>query len=797
MPTQEKEFVFAFQEGWEENYINLKNVPELPGWRTYDYPMTNERFWISPNGIIFASQKYDTVNQEQYVFTNNNVCSRNSGNIYYEVATCNEVEDHKKIVTLIQNELLNSPRYMASLKFKATEKLPIKDTVLNATQLSMRIDREFQEFLENEKDASELKKSFFNDVHYFFTNGLIPLEDSQMNCLLNEKDILYNLYDFYIKYENESVENFNAIKELIENYNEQYHKETLTSFSMKDNISKNLGIKIDNYYEDLYSKTVLEKYYTPYELKRNTIEYLYDVNTDSFVFQTWSGNIACPCSATNAEIIGNTLLEICKRNALGENVEELEKTLQEEKKSFDSHYFMDFDSILPDKKEEYLNRLLIDFSADLDIWHEDIPGSCLYFKFNYLIDQFSTNTNISEEKRANAITALKECKQQSVYNMNLSNLSAEERKNLNYQDLTDKITAELKSFSLYNQEGRRELYRYMASFKSNGYSLQNRLLLHGQCRTLDLEPHVIGTFNEWKEKKTNIKPGEKALVIVIPTTKNYYYEYQEDGTPKALPSTHDKNELKRYENLIKENKGYKYVYHHFNILPRVFSISQTTIKESERPILLQRYNAENTSEENITYYNKLKDLFKTLKISFTEEDSKNESLGTLTSYTSGKNVIRVNPEMPTDAKIWTSLHELGHYILHLKNNNPKELKNLNHNSKEIQAELFANIVSEGLGINSEKAFSSEYISSYLKEEAKRFSFNLSEMESNHLMTHLKIIDPAVKMIGSVLLQENPISKNQIEEINNFIPDIFEVNNKNIAKNIKISVPEKTIEKGKR
>ena len=136
-------------------------------------------------------------------------------------------------------------------------------------------------------------------------------------------------------------------------------------------------------------------------------------------------------------------------------------------------------------------------------------------------------------------------------------------------------------------------------------------------------------------------------------------------------------------------------------------------------------------------------------------------------------------------------------ILHLKNNNPKELKNLNHNSKEIQAELFANIVSEGLGINSEKAFSSEYISSYLKEEAKRFSFNLSEMESNHLMTHLKIIDPAVKMIGSVLLQENPISKNQIEEINNFIPDIFEVNNKNIAKNIKISVPEKTIEKGKR
>ena len=37
----------------------------------------------------------------------------------------------------------------------------------------------------------------------------------------------------------------------------------------------------------------------------------------------------------------------------------------------------------------------------------------------------------------------------------------------------------------------------------------------------------------------------------------------------------------------------------------------------------------------------------------------------------------------------------------------------------------------------------------------------------------------------------------LEEINNFIPDIFEVNNKNIAKNIKISVPEKTIEKGKR
>ena len=371
------------------------------------------------------------------------------------------------------------------------------------------------------------------------------------------------------------------LKELIENH----HKKALTTLSIAEIISKNLGIKIDSYFEDLYCPEGQEIYFTPYQLFRSSIAFLYDADTNSFIFQSWFGNIACPCSAANVEIIGNDLLEICKKTAARQP-----EIQSQELKENPIKYILDFDSVSVERQEEYLNQLFIDFTADLDLQFNDIPGSCLFFKFDYLINQYSQNKEISEEQRANAIVALKECKQYSVYYMDFSQLTPDEHKQLTYQDLTDKITAELKSFPLHKSKGRRELYKCMASFINSGYSAQNALLLYSQCRALHLEPYAIGTFNEWKEKKTSIKLGEKALIIAVPTTKTYYYEYQADGTPKALPSTHDKKELSNYENLIKENKGYKYIYNGFNYLPRDFSITKTTLNEYEILAFLKKFN---------------------------------------------------------------------------------------------------------------------------------------------------------------------------------------------------------------
>lgn len=670
----------------------------------------------------------------------------------------------------------------------------IDNNALGKSRIALRIKKEYDEFLEQETDASDFKKDFFKDMYDALSSEYPLLDEKNTKALLEEDYILHELFDFYIKYEYESVDSLDETKELIENYNQEYHKEIMSSLSTAEIISKNLGIKIDNYFEDLYCPEGQAKYFTPYQLYRSSIEFLYDIETDSFVFQSWVGNIACPCSTKNIEIIGNTLLEICKKSAVGESIEELQEIRRQELKENPPGYIIDFDSVPKERQEEYLNRLFIDYTADLDLWYKDIPGSCLFFKFDYLIEQYSQNKELSEDRRANAIAALKECKQHSVYYMNLNQLTPEEHKKLNYQDLTDKVTSELKSFQLHKSEGRRELYKYMASFKSSGYSVQNTLLIHSQCRALHLEPNAVGTFNEWKEKKTSIKPGEKALIIAVPTTKTYYYEYQADGTPKALPSTHNKNELSKYENLIKENKGYKYIYNGFNYLPRVFSITQTTLKENERPAILQRFNAESSAEDNKKYFEKIKTLVQGLNITFVEQDSKNESLGSIATHTNGSHTIKINSSMTTDAKIWATLHELGHFILHQKNNNPVEVKNLDHTSKEIQAELFANIVSEGLGINSEKALSSKYIDSYLKEEASRFDFNLPELESNHLMTHLKILDPAIKLVGSALMQEDAISSQQLDEIKSFIPDIFEINNKNISRNVKAPSMEKN--KGK-
>lgn len=637
-------------------------------------------------------------------------------------------------------------------------------------QLEKQIKMEFDNFKNNISDESEFKINFYQDLHDVLTSDYPLIDENNIYALLEEKYILESLFNFFIKYENESIDSLDETKELIVNYNKKYHKdiinvsskEEILSDSMEVQISKNIDMNISLYLEDLYDSKGLDLFFTPYELKRNTIEYSYDEKTDSFIFQSWFGNIACACNETLTEVIGNTLLEKVKQYTAGNDTTKLDEILSKEYVNY-NNYNLDLEHIQKNRLPDYLDHIIRDVCGELNYNYFDLKGSCTFFKCDELTQEVNNTNTLSEHRKINAINALKEIKQLAVGFINLSKATPEEIKSLSQQEMNDIAMNELNSFKLESSIGRRKMYKALATFSSTGYSMQNHLLLHNQCRNNNCDFNSLGSFNEWKNKKVSIKSGEKAMLIMVPVNKNYYYEYQSDGSPKSLPNTHDQREIAKYENLIKDNKGYKYTYTSFNLLPRVFSISQTTLDNDK--------TKEDGSLDNVTadkYLAKLKLLTNNLGLAFNNDDNK-------------------------EVSIWYNLYTVGQYIIN-KANTTESRKAVNNSHKSIQNLLFANIIAEGLGVNSEQAVQR------IQESNSLLSTNildLSDYNVNHLYTHLKIMEPAIKLVGSTVYQNDVISTKQYQNIKDFIPDLFEINpNNNLAKIIKINNVDKLSNTGK-
>lgn len=119
-------------------------------------------------------------------------------------------------------------------------------------------------------------------------------------------------------------------------------------------------------------------------------------------------------------------------------------------------------------------------------------------------------------------------------------------------------------------------------------------------------------------------------------------------------------------------------------------------------------------------------------------------------------------------------------------------------AKKVQTELFANITAEGIRIDSEKEFSLSYIDSYLKIESRiPVEYDFLEINKQHLSTHLKIIEPVIKTVGTCLQQELELDS-QIQEITNFIPSMFEINSiTTYAQTVKLTEVKKTMESTKK
>ena len=583
----------------------------------------------------------------------------------------------------------------------------------------------------------------------------------------------------------------------------------------------NLGFIYDNeisktlYYESLDDVAFKDKYITPKILKNETIEYFYDQETNLLLFMTWNDeNVIIPCTKENIDKIGVQLFYKVSNNP---NYSEIEHKKENQKELNNK----ELNLVAPDKKIEYLSRIasaylsqarygevaielnyshndlsdlgnlknvfnhLYDYSIahtnayndketlafynkainelssdkaqlalnnsiapmsekdmSLDnklstnveeltnmyrMWsnsetrYEDvIEPSSLYFKFDKLMQDSSTEEWASEN-RIKLIAFFKDMRNKALSFVDFNKLTPEELKIIGQSDIIkNKITNELTFF-----DNKRELYKTLATFNSTKYTFNNSLLIHSQCRVKGYNAELTNTFDSWKQNQnTSVSAGSKAMMIIQPKENVEYYEYDSNNVAKRLPNTHDKTELSKYENMVKDKKGYKRVNKEFVLLPRIFSIDQTKLSQSEKDTLLMNKNASATEDVISKDINRLSNISKLLPITLSELDGK-----------------------ASEAKVWSNLVEIGNHLF-----KPEKPEGVNKVDLEIKSNLFANIICEGLGINS--------------IDASDNNLDISGLSNSSLLSQLHSIEPAVKLVGSMLMSDN-IADYQAYQLKNF------------------------------
>lgn len=340
--------------------------------------------------------------------------------------------------------------------------------------------------------------------------------------------------------------------------------------------------------------------------------------------------------------------------------------------------------------------------------------------------------------------------------------------NYNAEELQKFLSKELEENALKNEKSYKEFIEFLAGFRSSRYSPRNQFLLYIQSVQQGLLP-VFGSFDEWKERNTSIKSGEKGLTICRPIFSDVYYtEDVKDG--EKVETRHikfllTKEKIKELEARVKEGTARKETeLTSFIYTDSVFSLSQTTMQEQDRIEYLQRYNAKNTSEENADLYSKLITVAASLGRNVEERDIKDESLGWVERV--GDKIV-IKKDMPTDSKVSVLAHEIGHTLLHIKNDTAET-----KGQKEVQAQLFSHIAMLKLGIDAEKQFSLQYINNWLKSDAKAapmFDADGNELSAGQvLQVNLNAVLPAVDLLVQTVGDKmQPIDEDSLKKLQGY------------------------------
>ena len=325
----------------------------------------------------------------------------------------------------------------------------------------------------------------------------------------------------------------------------------------------------------------------------------------------------------------------------------------------------------------------------------------------------------------------------------------------NVEELTKFLSEKLEERALKDNVAHNEFMQFLANFKSSRYSWRNQMLLYVQAQERGLMP-VFATFDEWKGQGTTIAKGEKGLTICRPVFNDVYYEIEKDENGEIgryVKFALKPEQVKEFEERVKKGEMRKeseitsFIY-----VDSAFSLSQTTMQEQDRIEYLQRYNNTSIStQDHERIYDQLKHVAQALGRPVTEMDIKGESLGWVEIAENGG--ITIKKDMPTDAKISTLTHEIGHKLLHIQNKTAE-----NRPQKEIQAQLFSHLAMLKLGIDAEEQFSLSYINNWSNSAEKyppMFDINGRELTKGEtLQVHLSLVIPAVDKLLETLEVQN-------------------------------------------
>lgn len=309
----------------------------------------------------------------------------------------------------------------------------------------------------------------------------------------------------------------------------------------------------------------------------------------------------------------------------------------------------------------------------------------------------------------------------------------------NYKNMLRNSSEELKTQRL-------EYLIFKSNTDYNHFSELNKDLLYAQCKAQGFIP-LCDNYNEMQKRNLHIKKGSKAMIIVYPIHQKYYFK-----DDQILPPTFDKNELLEREEKVKNGEYTTKEKIDFRMKACEFSISQTDIKEEDKPKIYQRFvDKLSPEQEQETHkkYEALWNLVKAIGYPIKETDfNGNEALGTSAKiWTSSgdiyKGVIEINKDQPIDKKFGVLAHELGHSLFHKIEDKIYSQYRYTSDDKEVQAEQFSNMVCAAADVLTQETYSEQYLASYLNCQTEE---QLNEC-AERLYGHTRVVEPFQKIVS--------------------------------------------------
>lgn len=238
------------------------------------------------------------------------------------------------------------------------------------------------------------------------------------------------------------------------------------------------------------------------------------------------------------------------------------------------------------------------------------------------------------------------------------------------------------------------------SFSSNfyQYSALNTQLIFAQNRGAT----YCQSFNAWKKMGHSVLSGEKGLKIWIPI-RTTLLEIEKGQFVKLSEAT--KTQREAYQN--GSIKGYEKL--SFGI-GNVFDISQTTFPKEDYPKL---YNMGYPSDQHLAICRGIED-FSAEHLHCPVLQSDLSSISLRGAYYPDQNIIRINTRLEDTQRLCTTIHELGHALIH----SDSSAANKPLSQKEIEADALSIIVQANYGIElteSRKIHFKEHYDSYVSK----------------------------------------------------------------------------------